>query len=102
MRYNLLWVILLAPCIMASAQTDTLIIHFDLNKVAIRVADSAVLDSLAAGIKGISSIMLAGHADSIGNDRVNDSLSAARAQATAKYLMTRGVPDSLFRSVEGY
>jgi len=101
MRYSFILVFLFGLVSIASAQEDTLIIHFDLNKAAIRPMDYATLDSLAH-IKGVRSIILSGHADSIGNDRVNDSLSTARAQATAKYLMGKGVPDSLFGTVEGF
>lgn len=101
MRYSFILVFLFGLVSITSAQEDTVIIHFDLNKTAIRPMDYATLDSLAH-IKGVRSIILSGHADSIGNDRVNDSLSTARAQATAKYLMGKGVPDSLFGTVEGF
>lgn len=101
MRPNLLLAVLLSLASLAALGQDTTIIHFDLNRCDIRPADSARLDSLA-GFKGIVSITLAGHADSTGNDRYNDSLSLSRAAATHRLLLSKGLPDSLFKRVEGY
>ena len=101
MRSSLLLAVLLSLASLAVLGQDTLIIHFDLNRYDIRPADTACLDSLA-GFKGIVSITLAGHADRSGSDRYNDSLSLLRAQATHRLLLSKGLPDSLFKSIEGY
>jgi outer membrane protein OmpA-like peptidoglycan-associated protein len=85
----------------ARGQQDTLIIHFDLNRSVIRPEGAVPLDSLL-GLRGLTSIMLFGHTDSIGNDRCNDSLSLERAKAVRRYLIARGAPDSLFAGVEGF
>jgi len=85
----------------ATAQQDTLIIHFDLNRYHIRPIDTACLDSLAR-TTGIVSITLAGHTDHTGSDRYNDSLSLLRAQSARRYLLSKGLPDGFFKGIEGY
>lgn len=101
MRSSLLLTVLLSLASLAVPGQDTTIIHFDLNRYDIRSVDIACLDSLAA-TRGIVSITLAGHADSTGSDRYNDSLSLLRAEATHRLLLSKGLPDSLFKSIEGY
>src|SRR4051812_41274717 len=101
MRYSFILVFLLGLVSITRAQEDTLIIHFDLNKASIRPVDVAALDSLS-GTMRIRSITLAGHADSTGNDRINDSLSLARAVATRNYLLSKGLSGNLIKSIEGY
>ncbi len=101
MRYSFILVFIFGLVTITSAQEDTVIIHFDLDKAAIRPTERAALDSLAHA-KGIKSITIAGHADSIGSDKLNDILSLARASNTKSYLLSKGLPDSLIKSTAGY
>ncbi|MBN9384352.1 MAG: OmpA family protein [Chitinophagaceae bacterium] len=101
MRFSLILVVLLCLATIATAQQDTLIIHFDFNRTFIRPADTVHLDSLTK-TTGIASVTLAGHTDHTGSDRYNNKLSLLRAETTRLYLLSKGLPDSLFKSIEGY
>jgi len=101
MRYSLTLIVSLSLVATAATAQDTLIIHFDLNSHLIRPADSMSLDSLVK-TRDMTSITLAGHADSTGSDRYNDSLSLLRVQTIHHYLLSKGLPGSLFKSIESY
>jgi outer membrane protein OmpA-like peptidoglycan-associated protein len=45
---------------------------------------------------------MSGHCDYIGNDRYNDSLSNERVKAAHAWLVSRGVPDSVFRNINDF
>jgi len=109
MRYSLTLAIPLFLVVTGATAQDTLVIHFDLNSSLIRPADTAQLDSLVRTQDVISgkrqnmlSVTIAGHADSTAGDRYNDSLSLLRAQTTQRYLLSKGLPAALIKSIDGY
>jgi outer membrane protein OmpA-like peptidoglycan-associated protein len=71
-------------------------VHFDFNKVKIRPGDAAVLDEAAETFKDHPSLVVNvnGYCDAIGSVAYNLKLSDRRANAVAKYLEKRGVPES--------
>jgi outer membrane protein OmpA-like peptidoglycan-associated protein len=66
---------------------------FDVDESAIRDRDSPVLDRAAVVLKrSMRPILIEGHTDNDGSLAYNRALSAARANAVANALITRGVP----------
>ena len=66
---------------------------FDIDESTIRASDSPMLDRAAAVLKrSMRPILIEGHTDNQGSLAYNRALSAARADAVAKALITRGVP----------
>ncbi len=47
-------------------------------------------------------VVIYGHTDSTGSDAINDPLSVKRAEAVSGYLLSKGVPESQIKSVEGF
>lgn len=101
MRSSLILAVSLFIAAFATAQQDTVIIHFNFSRYHILPADTTCLDSLTK-TTGIASITLAGHTDHFGSDRYNNTLSLLRAETTHRYLLSKGLPVSLFKSIEGY
>lgn len=66
---------------------------FDFNKADLRPEGKAKLDELAAKVKDIKLevILAVGHADRIGNDKHNQTLSEKRAASVKTYLVSKGV-----------
>ncbi len=65
---------------------------FDFNKATLRPEGKAKLDELTAKIKDIKLevIIAVGHADRIGTDAYNQTLSEKRAAAVKEYLVAKG------------
>jgi len=70
-------------------------LEFETGKAIIRSSSFASLDELAALLvsKPAWKLKISGHTDNVGNDESNMTLSKNRAQATAKYLQGKGVPE---------
>jgi outer membrane protein OmpA-like peptidoglycan-associated protein len=88
-----------------SAQKQTeMVVHFDFDKANIKPADARLLDSLvgtfSAGTKNIS-IEIYGHCDGWGRNGYNDTLSVKRAKAVKKYLVHKGLTNSIIVKTEG-
>jgi len=68
--------------------------EFDFDKAVVRPEVKAVLDKLAAKLKEsqYDTLNIVGHADRLGTEEYNQSLSERRAWAVARYLMAQGVP----------
>ena len=66
---------------------------FDFDKAVLRPEGRAKLDELASKIGGIKLevIIAVGHADRIGSDKYNQSLSERRAAAVKQYLVSKGI-----------
>ena len=76
-------------------------VKFELNSNQLTAASRAVLDDVAASLKGrsdISGIQVIGHTDSTGAAAYNQALSEKRAKAVADYLISKGVDASLLSS----
>lgn len=74
---------------------------FDFDSSNLRSASRADLADLASSFGKYEGreLMIVGHTDATGTDSYNMTLSRQRAQATADYLMSRGVPSSRIRVV---
>lgn len=68
-------------------------ISFDSNRADIKPNFRPILDNFAASLNDnpVTNVTIIGHADSTGNDAINDPLSRARAASTRDYLVSRGV-----------
>jgi len=77
--------------------------EFDFDKAVVRPEVKAVLDKLAAKLKDseYDTLDIVGHADRLGTEEYNQSLSGRRAWAVARYLIAQGVPLKKIR-VEGH
>jgi len=77
--------------------------EFDFDKAVVRPEVKAVLDKLAAKLKDseYDTLDIVGHADRLGSEEYNQSLSERRAWAVARYLIAQGVPLQKIR-VEGH
>ena len=66
----------------------------NLEKTWHRAASKKNLDNLASSLSefGDSRLLLVGHTDDTGSDTYNTDLSRRRANAVARYLISRGVP----------
>ena len=66
---------------------------FDFDKAVLRPEGRAKLDELASKIGSIKLevIIAVGHADRIGSDKYNQSLSERRAAAVKQYLVSKGI-----------
>ena len=78
-----------APDVSLSAITD-----FDFDRSVLRPAGRRALDDLVAslGSLDVEMIIAIGHADSIGSDSYNMSLSTRRVETVKAYLVGKGVP----------
>jgi outer membrane protein OmpA-like peptidoglycan-associated protein len=83
--------------------TDSMTVHFSLNQSVLQREDQATLDRRfgAAGPR-IKSIELAGHCDSVGENQYNDSLARQRVGVVKKYLLSKGIADTLFKELYSY
>jgi OOP family OmpA-OmpF porin len=66
---------------------------FDFAKSALKPEAAAKLADLVEKTKGVSLevIIAVGHADSVGNDALNQKLSIARAEAVKGFLVSKGI-----------
>lgn len=78
-------------------------IQFQTGKAVIKSVSFPILDAITKVMKENPSykIFIGGHTDDVGNDATNMTLSKNRAEAVAKYLITKGV-DPLRISSTGY
>jgi len=77
---------------------------FDFDKAVLRQEGKATLDGVLAKIKGIKLevIIAVGHADRIGSDKYNQSLSEKRAAAVKDYLVSKGLePNRVYTEGKG-
>jgi outer membrane protein OmpA-like peptidoglycan-associated protein len=83
--------------------TNAITVHFDLNQSVLRREDRVTLDQ-RFDLSGprITSIELAGYCDSVGENQYNDSLARERVAVVKKYLLSKGVPDTLFKVLYSY
>ncbi|PPE73292.1 hypothetical protein C3942_13540 [Solimonas fluminis] len=68
-------------------------INFEFNKATLTADGRAILDGIAAGLRGqpTMEVEIEGHTDSIGSDAYNLKLSKARANSVRDYLVSQGV-----------
>lgn len=68
-------------------------ISFDSNSASIKSQFRPVLNNFAESLRRYPNtrVIIVGHTDSTGNDRINDPLSLARANATRDYIFNLGV-----------
>jgi hypothetical protein len=71
-------------------------VHFDFNKSRIRPGDAAILDEAADILKQHPNVTSYddGYCDAIGSEEYNLKLSQRRAEAVARYLEDKGIPES--------
>ncbi|MCX7181073.1 MAG: OmpA family protein, partial [Proteobacteria bacterium] len=77
---------------------------FDFDKAVLRQEGKATLDDMLGKIKGIKLevIIAVGHADRIGSDKYNQSLSEKRAAAVKDYLVSKGLePNRVYTEGKG-
>lgn len=76
------------------------IVFFDLDSAALTPDATAILDSMAADPTRPkwTSIVLAGHADRSGSERLNTTLSADRVETVRQYLLRAGISVDLMAS----
>lgn len=69
---------------------------FDFDSAALRAESRDTLDELADVMSRYpeQTVVVEGHADSVGDDAYNQRLSERRAQSVADYLIRQGVPGS--------
>lgn len=79
-------------------------ILFDTAKYNLKNNAKVSLNQLANLLKSEPYVLIdiQGHTDSTGSDKVNDPLSANRAQAVANYLVNQGVSATQFKNVSGF
>ncbi len=69
-------------------------VFFDTGKTTIRPESFSLLDEVAAALKGngnVKKVIVEGHTDNKGGKAKNKKLSAGRAEAVRRYLVTKGV-----------
>lgn len=72
---------------------------FDFDQSKLRGTTKKVLDEIAIFISdtpGVERLFIEGNTDHIGNNSYNDQLSDRRAASVKKYLLGKGVPETLF------
>lgn len=71
-------------------------IHFDFNKVNIRMDAAKELDKIVAFMNETPDVMveLYAHTDSRGSDDINKIISEKRAKASVKYIISKGISKS--------
>jgi OOP family OmpA-OmpF porin len=91
------------------AALEQAVLRFPLNSFQLSPEQLAKLDDVEANIVKLQQdgaaigqkfmVELHGHADPTGNESKNDELSARRAQAVEKALVSRGISNDMFRTV---
>lgn len=77
---------------------------FKINSAELSAEARRELSDLAdhiLGLTDLAGIFVAGHADTTGNDAINDPLSERRADSVARYLMSQGIDRNLLQT-RGY
>lgn len=79
-------------------------VHFEFDSARLTAADKERLEVIATRLKKeapTARLSVTGHTDSVGRDAYNLKLSEKRAQSVADYLISRGVPQRSFVSIQG-
>ena len=76
-------------------------VHFDFDKSNIRADAAEVLQRKAEVLRNYSGVQLTieGHCDERGSLEYNQALGQRRAASTVRYLVSLGIPESMFRTV---
>lgn len=84
------------PLVSNPAGGDTLILYFAFDEDGLTPRTTKQLDIVAGLLKTDhrKKLTLSGHTDSLGSDDYNNDLSAKRAEAVAKYLLSAGIPET--------
>lgn len=95
MKALIIIVVMSLPQIMFGQNTIKKIIFFDLGKSEITSQNKLHIDSFCAQIKTkVDKLVLIGHADSVGNESYNLTLSNRRVQKVSQYLTNKGFVNS--------
>ncbi|MCW2270102.1 outer membrane protein OmpA-like peptidoglycan-associated protein [Pseudomonas sp. JUb96] len=79
-------------------------VHFEFDSAKLTAADKERLNTIATRLKNEAAsarLSVTGHTDSVGRDAYNQKLSERRAQSVTDYLVSSGVPQASFVSVQG-
>ncbi|MNG13863.1 Outer membrane porin F precursor [compost metagenome] len=79
-------------------------VHFEFDSARLTPADKERLNTIATRLKNeapTARLTVTGHTDSVGRDAYNEKLSEQRAQSVTDYLVSSGVPQASFVSVQG-
>ncbi|PSS57140.1 OmpA family protein [Pseudomonas sp. BBP2017] len=79
-------------------------VRFEFDSARLTPADKERLDTIATRLKNeapTARLSVTGHTDSVGRDDYNQQLSEQRAQSVTDYLVSSGVPQASFVSVQG-
>lgn len=89
-----------------SQSVQKTLVYFDFDKYELTKETTHKLDSMSKFISKYSDkvlkIEIAGHCDVMGDYDYNDVLSNERARAISKYLVSKGVQDTLIKKVAAY
>ncbi|MDD2048638.1 OmpA family protein [Pseudomonas putida] len=79
-------------------------VHFEFDSARLTPADKERLNTIATRLKNeapTARLSVTGHTDSVGRDAYNQKLSEQRAHSVTDYLVSSGVPQASFVSVQG-
>src|ERR1035437_3245382 len=89
-----------------SQSVQKTLVYFDFDKYELTKETIHKLDSMSKFITKyadkVIKIEIAGHCDAMGDYDYNDVLSDERARAISKYLVSKGVQDTLIKKVTSY
>ena len=77
---------------------------FDFDKAVVKPEGKSKLDDIANKVRGVNLevVIAIGHADSIGSDAYNQSLSVRRAESVKAYLVSKGIePNRVYTEGKG-
>jgi sodium-type flagellar protein MotY len=77
-------------------------LHFDFGKSALLKKGRKQLDAVARYLKTdseIKQIVISGHTDDVGRHSSNDKLGKRRSKTVKDYLVSKGVPEKLFKLI---
>jgi outer membrane protein OmpA-like peptidoglycan-associated protein len=104
--YRYLVALLLAPFGHVCAQsTDTLVIHFEVDRADLSSSAVSVLMQIfktTDSSRSIQNITLSGHCDNTGSNTYNDALSVKRGIAVKDYLLNLGVSAAAITGIQGF
>ncbi len=89
------------PLVKNPSGGDTLILYFGFDEETLTARTTRQLDIVASLLKTDpeKNLTLSGHTDALGSDQYNDQLSARRALAVEKYLLSVGVPPAQIKKI---
>ena len=94
--------VVVTPSTNAVVKTISEVILFDFDSARIRPDQASKLDNIISSLgkdMGMYTLHLTGHADPVGTNKYNQSLSEKRAQAVAAYLKNKGVDSNLLHTM---